>query len=497
MIALMISHALVSLLGVLVGIVFGALPGMTATMAIAIFLPLTYGYDLTLSLFLLLGLYVGGISGGLIPAILINIPGTPSSICTTFDGHPMAMKGQGERALKIGITASLIGGVISFFALWFCAPALARVAINFSAVEKFLIILFALTIIAALSKGRMVKGIFAGFLGVLVTLIGQFADNNTMRMIPDIRYLKVNLRAGFQLLPVLIGIFALVQIFQEAEGGMKDSKFEADFDHQTQKFSFKDFKGQGINLIRSAIIGTFVGVLPGVGGSAASLLSYSQAKNFSKHPDDFGKGAVEGLVASETANNGLTGGALIPLLSLGIPGDSTTAVLVGAFMLQGVQVGPLFITNNPELWQTILIALALANVLMFLTMFYPIKYISRIIALPKSRIYPVIFLMCVVGCYATRNGNMFDVWTLLVFGIFGYLFAKMKFSVAPFFIGFILGDDLEKYFVDSIKGSGGSLSCFFTRPLALVIWALILASILWSIYDELREMKKHKKAEAR
>ncbi|MDD4302656.1 MAG: tripartite tricarboxylate transporter permease, partial [Sphaerochaeta sp.] len=274
---------MMSLLGVVIGVVFGSLPGMTATMAIAIFLPLTYAYSLTTSLFLLLGLYVGGISGGLIPAILLNIPGTPSSICTGFDGFPMAKRGEGLRALRIGITASLVGGLISLASLWFFTPPLARVAINFSAIEKFLIIVFALTIIAALSKGSMIKGIFAGFAGVLISLIGLFADNNTMRMVPKL--FRVDLRMGFQLLPVLIGLFALVQIFQEAETGIKEEHQNIDLNHETRKFSFKDFKGQGLNLIRSGLIGTFVGVLPGVGGSAASLLSYSQAKSMSKHPE--------------------------------------------------------------------------------------------------------------------------------------------------------------------------------------------------------------------
>lgn len=476
--------------GVVVGIIFGALPGMTATMAIAIFLPLTYAYDLNTSLFLLLGLYVGGISGGLIPAILVNIPGTPSSITTGFDGYPMAKKGEGERALKIGITASLIGGIISLIALWLFTPPLAKLAIKFSAVEKFLIILFAMSVIAALSKGNMIKGIFAGFLGTFISLIGQFPDNNMVRMVPN--FLRVELRGGFQLLPVLIGLFALSQIFQEAESGMKATNLSANMDYETKKFSLKDFKGQTLNLLRSSSIGTFMGILPGVGGSAASLLSYSQAKNFSKTPEEFGNGSLEGLLASESANNGLTGGALIPLLSLGIPGDSTTAVLVSAFMLQGIQVGPLFITKNPEIWHTILFGLLIANILMFVIMFYPIKYIAKVIMIPKQRMYPIIILMCIVGTYAIRNGNMFDVWTLFIFGIAGYLFSKLGIPGAPFLIGFILGRDLEKYFVDSIKGSGGNLLCFFQRPIGLGIWMLILLSVAYAIYDNNREKKLKK-----
>lgn len=485
----------VALLGVTVGIVFGAIPGMTATMAIAIFLPLTYAYDLTTSLYLLLGLYVGGISGGLIPAILINIPGTPSSITTGFDGHPMAKRGEAERALKIGITASLLGGVFSLLILWLFTPPLAAVAIKFSSVEKFLIILFAMTVIAALSKGDMIRGIFAGFLGVLTALIGAFADNNALRLVPD--GLRSELIYGFSLLPVLIGLFAIAQIFEEAERGMKKNKLDDDpfYCKQRAPFSFKNFKGQFINIIRSAALGTFAGILPGVGGSTASLLAYSQTKNFSKHPEELGHGAVEGLVSSESANNALTGGALIPLLSLGIPGDATTAVLVGAFLLQGIQVGPLFITQNPQIWNGILFALLLCNILMFITMFYPIKFISKIITIPKYRLYPVVIIMCVVGAYAINNGVMFDVWSLLFFGLVGYIFGKIKLAAAPYLIGFILGGDLERYFIDSLKGSGGNLSVFFVgRPIAWVIWGLIFASIAYAIYDNRKFKKVQKEA---
>ena len=474
---------LVSFVGVGVGIIFGALPGMTATMAIAIFLPLTYAYDLNTSLYLLLGLYMGGISGGLVPAILINIPGTPSSVTTGFDGHPMAKRGEGVRALRIGITVSLIGGLFSLVVLALFTPVLAGVAIKFSAVEKFLIILFAMTVIAALSKGQMTKGIFTGFLGVFIALMGIFPDNQTIRLVPEA--LKIGLRDGFQLLPVLIGLFAFSQLFEEAELGMKQAIVKQDMlkSDQTKQFSIKDLKGQTMNLIRSASIGTFMGILPGIGGSAASLLAYSQAKNFSKEPEKLGTGAIEGLVASESSNNALTGGALVPLLSLGIPGDSTTAVMVGAFMLQGIQVGPLFITQNPGLWRTILFGLFIANILMFVMMFYPIKYIASIIKIPKSRLYPPIILLCVVGAYSARSGNIVDVVTLMVFGLVGYIFTKMKIPVTTFLIGFILGRDLEKYFIDSLKGSGGSLSVFFSRPIGNFIWVLIAISLLYALYD--------------
>jgi putative tricarboxylic transport membrane protein len=459
-----ILHIAVALMGVVVGIVFGAIPGMTATMALAIFLPLTYAYDLHVSLYLLLGLYVGGISGGLIPAILINIPGTPSSITTTFDGYPMARRGEGERALRIGITSSLFGGLFSLAVLWFFTPPLARMAINMS------------------------RGIFAGFLGVMTALVGTFNDNNMIRLVPE--FLRVELIYGFSLLPVLIGLFAISQVFEEAEACMLTNRVSGGLlDKKVKKFSFKDLKGNFINIVRSSAIGTFMGILPGVGGSAASILAYAQTKNFSKKPEELGKGAVEGLVSSESANNGLTGGALVPLLSLGIPGDSTTAILIGAFMLQGIQVGPLFITQNPDIWNTILLALLVCNFLMFFAMFFPIKLISKIIMVPNCRLYPIIILMCVVGAYAINSGVMFDVWTLLLFGIVGYLFGKIRLPIPPYLIGFILGRDLEKYFIDALKGSNGYLSVFFSRPIGNVVWVLIALSIIYAIYDNRKTAK--------
>lgn len=474
-----------ALLGTAIGIIFGAIPGMTATMAVAVFLPMTYAFSLVPALYLLLGLYVGGISGGLIPAILINVPGTPSSVCTGFDGYPMARRGESERALKIGITASFFGGIISLIVLALLTPPLAKMAIKFSAIEKFLIILFAMTVIAALSKGSMTKGVFSGFLGVLLSLVGELSMNNRMRMVPDA--LKNELRSGFQLLPLLIGLFAIAQMFQEAEKGMQSNNLDEGVTVEgAKKFSFSDFKGQAVNVIRSSLFGTFMGILPGVGGSAASLIAYSQTKSFSKNPDMMGKGAPEGLIASESSNNGLTGGALVPLLSLGIPGDATTAVLIGAFLLQGIQVGPLFIDQNPEIWDQILWALLACNILMFIVMFFPIKLISQVVKVRSARMYPVILLMCIVGAYATRSGVMFDVWCLLLFGVIGFVMNKIGLPTAPFLIGFILGKDLEKYFIEAVKGNNYDLAVFFQRPIALVIWALIAIFLGYSIWDNMK-----------
>lgn len=469
--------------GTLVGIIFGAIPGMTATMAVAVCLPLTYSLGLENGLALLLGLYVGGISGGLVPAILLGIPGTPSSITTTFDGYPMAKRGEGEKALRIGIVSSFVGGIISLAILWLFAPTLADFAIKFSYVEKFLIIFFALTVMAALSSD-MLLGIFSGVLGIFVALIGTYditkGGNGNMRLVPP--GTEYWLDSGFSLLPVLIGLFGLAAILEQAEIGVPKGHSLDDIDvGKKSGFSFSIFKGQSINLTRSSLIGTFVGILPGVGGSAASIISYTNAKTFSKTPENFGKGEPAGIMASESGNNGLTGGALVPLLSLGIPGDSTTALLIGAFTLQGIQVGPLFIGNNPGTWDAMIIAMLIANIAMLVMMYVAIRYFALVVTIPKHILFPVILMMCVIGAYTINYGIMFDVWTLLIFGLFGWLVVKLKLEVAPFIIGFILGPSAEVYFVKSLE-SFGDVTIFFTKSwIAVVLWLLIIGSVAGSI----------------
>ena len=469
--------------GTLMGIVFGAIPGMTATMAVAVCLPLTFSLGLVNGLALLLSLYVGGITGGLVPAILLGIPGTPSSITTTFDGFPMAKRGEGEKALKIAIVASVVGGLVSLVALYFFAPILAQFAIKFSYVEKFLIIFFALTVMAALSTD-MLLGIFSGVLGIFLSLIGTYditnGGNGHTRLIPP--GTEYWLDGGFALLPVLIGIFGVTVILEEAERGMPRGQTLKDIEvGPHSRFSFSIFRGQTLNLLRSGGIGTFVGILPGVGGSAASILSYTAAKTTSRHPERFGKGEPAGVIASEAGNNGLTGGALVPLLSLGIPGDSTTALLIGAFALQGIQVGPLFISQNADTWNAMIAAMLISNLVMLVTMFFAIRWFAMVIAVPKQILYPFILMMCVIGAYTINYGIIFDVWTLLIFGVFGWLMAKLRLEVAPFIIGFILGPSAEIYFVKSLE-SFGDLTIFFTKSwIAVVLWVLIALSVVASI----------------
>ncbi len=489
---LSVSLFLLSSIGVLIGIIFGSIPGMTATLAVAVCLPLTYSLDLNDGLALLIGLYVGGISGGLVPAVLLNIPGTPSSITTTFDGYPMAQKGQGEKALKVAVAASLFGGLFSAAVLYFFAPFLANFAIKFSTVEKFLLIFLALSVISSLSKNQLL-GIFSGLLGILFSLVGAYdisvGGNGEYRLMPEM--LEEQLSFGFSLLPVLIGMFGLAAIIvaccNNKSGDIKGDMIKLD---KKARFDWKVFKGQSVNLVRSSSIGTFVGLLPGIGGSAASVLAYTQQKNISKNKEEMGKGCPEGIITSESANNGLTGGALIPLLSLGIPGDSTTAVLIGAFTLQGIQVGPLFISENLQTWDFMIISLFFANFVMFAIMFFAIRHVAKVVMIPKYILYPIIVMMCVIGAYAINYGVMFDVWTLILFGVFGVLAPKLGLEVVPFIIGFILGKSAEIYFVKSIE-SYGTMSVFFTKsPIAMFLWVIILASIIYAIRSAFKDNKQ-------
>ncbi len=469
--------------GTILGIIFGVIPGLTATMAVAVCLPLTYSLGLENGLALLIGLYVGGISGGVVPAILIGIPGTPSSVATTFDGYQMALQGKGEQAMRISIIGSLIGGLFSLVALYLFAPFLADFAIRFSYVEKFLIILFALTVIAALSKD-MLMGIFSGFLGILISLVGVYdvtdGGNGHLRLVPP--GFENTLYSGFSLLPMLIAVFGMTVVLEEAEAGMPKGQSMHELESGSKsRFSWSLFKGQVLNLIRSSGIGTFVGILPGIGGSAASILAYTAAKQSSSHPETFGTGEPAGVIASETSNNALTGGALVPLLSLGIPGDSTTALLIGAFALQGIQIGPLFIGQHPDIWNSMVIAMILANIVTFVAMYYAIRWFSLAVAIPKAILYPVILMMCVIGAFTINYGIMFDVWTLFIFGILGWVGIKVGLEIAPFIIGFILGPSAEIYFVKSLE-SFGDVSIFFTKSwIALVMWVLIAASVVVSI----------------
>lgn len=472
--------------GVAVGIIFGAIPGLTATMAVALMLPVTFGMGPIEGMTLLIALYVGGISGGLISAILLKIPGTPASIATTFDGYPLAAKGEAGKALGVGIVFSFLGGLFSFLILFFIAPPLADVALKFGPFELFAIAIFSLTMIASLSGKSLSRGFASGLIGMSLALVGSAPID----ALPRFTFGLHALDKGFDLLPALIGLFAITEILNSAETdlNMKDAQI-ADFKLKGFGFSLAEFKSQMGNFIRSSLIGTGIGILPGIGGGVSNILSYSAAKNSSKNPEKFGTGIIDGIVASESANNASIGGALVPLLTLGIPGDTVTAMLLGGLIIQGITPGPLLFQSNGDVVYAIFAALIVANIAMLGLEFFGLRAFVRLLKIPKHYLLPVIVSLTVVGAYGVNN-RVFDVATILIFGIIGYVMEKFKFPLAPIILGFILGPIVETNLRRGLMFSEGSFLPFITSPIAAVFLIVALYSAVSSV------IKNHKRSKA-
>ena len=474
--------------GVVVGIVFGAVPGLTAVMAIALCLPMTYGLGAETGLSLLIALYVGATSGGLISAILLKIPGTPSSIATTFDGGPMMEKGEGAKALGAGIVFSFIGTILSIGALMFIAPSLAQVALSFGPHEYFAIAVFSLTLIATLSSGSMVKGVFSGVAGFAISTVGIAPVDAIQRF----TFGQVELNSGFSILTVLVGMFAVAEIIKVAESSRSGTavKVAGPVASKIRGFGFtlKEFYGQIPNTIRSSLIGIGIGILPGIGAGTSNIIAYIAAKKRSKTPEEFGKGKLDGVVASESANNAGIGGAMIPLLTLGIPGDAVTAILLGGLMIHGIQPGPMLFITQGELVYTIFAALMVSACLMLVLEFYGLRIFIRLLAIPKHVLLPVILVLCAVGAFGLAS-RIFDIWTIIGFGVLGYAFVKGGIPTAPFIIGFILGPMAETNFRRGLQLSEGNFLGFLTNPISGVFLALAVLSIAWQVYSGLRSKK--------
>ncbi len=469
-------------LGIIVGLLFGSVPGLTATMAVALILPMTYGMETVTGMSFLIALYVGGISGGLISAILLNIPGTPSSIATCFDGNPMTKKGEAGKALATGIFASLVGGMVGNLVLIFLAPPLSEFAIKFTPFDYCAIGCFAVTVLASLASGSFIKGIITGFLGMFASTFGMSPVDGVLRFTFGFE----SMTAGFSFLPVLLGVFALSDIFKEfADNTFRDRAVVKVSSLGKYTVDMKYMAKQWGNFLRSSLIGTFIGILPGIGGSTASILAYSEAKRASKYPEKFGTGIQDGLIASESANNGMVGGALVTLITLGIPGDTTTAILLGGLMIHSVQPGPLLMMTNPEIIYGIFAALFLSNILFFVIEYSGVRLFTKVLNIPKYLLFPVIIVMCVVGAYANNN-VMFDVYTMLGFGFLGYVMTRFGFSLPCFVIGFILGPMVETNYQRAMMFGDGSLVPFVTRPVSAFFLVMAVLSIFFSLRREHR-----------
>ncbi|WP_316980368.1 tripartite tricarboxylate transporter permease [Shumkonia mesophila] len=468
-------------IGVLSGIVVGAIPGFSGAMLIAMSIPLTYFMTNVDAMVLLISMYVGSVSGGLISATLLKMPGTPSSIMTTMDGFPMAQSGNAARALGLGISASFVGGLISWFFLYFFSPVLAIWGTRFGPWEIFSMVVMALALIASLSKASLAKGLLAALLGVMASLPGIDKASGTVRLTFGFDHLA----SGFELVPVLLGIFVFSQAFSDLAkiGGTPQI---VKTDTKSIFLSLKDWKDQSFNMIRSSLVGTWIGFLPGVGGSVASIVSYTVAKNSSKTPEKYGTGFPDGIVASESANNGSIGGALIPLVTLGIPGSTVDAILIGALLLHNLQPGPMLYVTNPEIINTIIATCLFANVVMFFMMSGLVRQIAKLSVIPPSFMMSVIILCCLLGAIAISS-SVFDVWVTLGFGCVGYAMYQFNIPHAPFVIGFILAELAESALRTALMASAGSLEPIVYRPVAL---AFIFITVFMLIYSMRKGRKK-------
>lgn len=485
-----LGNLIILSLGTFIGIIFGALPGFTAGMGIAVLIPLTFNMDALTGLLLLAGVYNGAIYGGSISAILLHTPGTPAAAATAIDGFALTQKGQSDIALSMAVTASAFGGIVSTIVLLFVAPPLAELSLKFGPPEFFLLAIFGLTIIASLSEGGFLKGAISGIIGLLVATIGldpiyafqRFTFNNS------------NLLDGVSYVPALIGLFAISQVFIMSET-REDLFIKGDITVNRRKriFVFPNTKPLIKTFIRSSIIGTFIGMLPGAGTSIASFLGYNEAKRASKYPERFGKGEIEGVAAAEVANNAVTGGSLIPLLTLGIPGNSVTAILLGGLMIQGLRPGYELFTVFSHITYPFIWGLMLSNVIMFFMGTFLSYFFAKIIKLKKSVLIVGISVFAIIGTYAINN-NIFDLWVALIFGIAGYILRKTGFNVVAVVLGIILGPIAEAGIKRSLVITGNSfIRLFFymiNRPICLVMIALILLSIITQFIRERKMLKK-------
>lgn len=483
---LTLHNMLLIFVGTALGIIFGAIPGLTATMAVVLCLPLTFGMEPLSGIALLVGLYIGGISGGLISAILLNIPGTPSSIATTFDGHPMAKRGEAGKALGIGIVASFIGGLFSIFVLILIAPVLSSVALKFTSFEYFSLTVFAISMVASMSEKSLEKGVLSGILGMIFATVGSAPIDGT----PRFTFGNYSLQAGFQLVPVLIGMYALTEVIDAAgvHGSVQKDQIR---DYSIKGFGFRwgEFFRQKWNLIRSSIIGTLIGIMPGVGPGLSNIVSYLAAKNNSKYPEAFGTGIMDGIIASEAANNASVGGAMVPLITLGIPGDATTALLLGALTLHGLRPGPLLMKTNPQIVYGIFGALIISNFFMLAIEYLGMRVFSRLLVIQKQYLLPIVVTLCVIGCIGINN-RVFDAITIFLFAIVGYLFKQFDFPITPMVLGFILGPMAEENLRRALMFSKGSFLPFVTRPISFGFLLVSLAAVVLVLNKRKKQAKQ-------
>jgi putative tricarboxylic transport membrane protein len=469
-------------IGVFVGLVVGMIPGLTISIGIILILPVTFVLPADISIALLLGLYVGGMTGGSFSAILLNIPGTPSASATALDGFAMSAKGEAGRALGIAISASFVGGLFSFFCLFLIAPLLADVALEFRTEDMFSLVFFGLTIICSFAARSLIKGLLSAALGLALVTIGQDPVMGT----PRFTFGQANLMAGVHFLTAMIGLFAIPQLIDNllsTESGKK-----AQLKLTSVLPSIRDIKTIRLPVIIGSITGAFLGILPGAGGPIAAFISYDYSRKASKNPQQFGKGSPEGVAAPEAANNAVTGGALIPMMTLGIPGDPVTAILIGALTIHGLAPGPLLFLERGDFAYGLIFSFFWANIFNFIIAILGLRLLVKLLATPRVLLMPTVAVLCVIGSYALRN-NFFDVYVMLFFGFVGLAMRWLQMPVVPMLLALVLGSQLEENLRVALTSSKGDISIFFTSPISVGFLCLSAISVFWSLRSNRNKAK--------
>ncbi|MBR1485859.1 MAG: tripartite tricarboxylate transporter permease [Synergistaceae bacterium] len=477
--------ALMVVFAIIVGTIFGALPGVSATMAVALGLPFTYSMQPIPAIVFLVAVYCSSITGGSITAILFKIPGVPSSAPTTFDGYPMAQRGEAGKALGIALGSSAIGGLVSALAMLTLSPQLTQAALSFSPADIFAITFMGLSILTCLDSKNILRTLISGLLGLLLACVGQ----DPMYAVQRLTFGSGELIAGLEMIPVLIGIFAVTEVLKQTKARDTLKSDESNASVNTKMPSFKEWWGIKWLLARCSVIGTVIGILPGAGATIASFLCYSTETKLSKHPEKFGTGIIDGVAASETANNAATGGAMVPLLSLGIPGGNAAAVMMSALVLKGVQLGPLLLVNQPEYLSATFASMVVTNILMVVVAIGIAKVFAQILAVPYSYLGPIIIMLAIIGSYAT-NMSIADVKIMAIAGVIGLVISACHFNSAALILGLVLGVICEGNFSRAYTINRADLVKMFSSPVAGTLMAVSILLLVWPILANLFKKKE-------
>lgn len=474
--------------GTILGVIFGAMPGVSASMAVALALPFAYAMDPVIAIAFLVSVYCASITGGGITAILFKIPGTPSSAPTTFDGYPMAQRGEAGKALGFSLVASAIGGLVAAFAMALVSPQLASIALEFGPSELFAVSFLGLSVLSCLDSDNIIKTLISGLIGLLLACVGM----DPMLGISRFTWGSSTLLSGIEMIPIMIGLFAVTEVLKQTVKPKKLKPIDGESENSTKMKtvlpSVKEIWETKATMARSSALGTIIGILPGAGATIASFLSYAIEKKVSKHPEKLGTGIADGIVASEAANNAATGGSMVPLLSLGIPGGNAAAIMMTALVIKGVQIGPLLIKTQPQYLASVFGSMLITNIVMVIVAMAVAKVFAKILAIPYTILGPVIIMLATIGAYALKN-NTGDVMLMAGAGIIGYMFVKLGYNSAALVLGLVLGQMSESNFRRAYTLSNGNLIEVFTKPITAV---LMTACILMLIYPLIKFLMKKK-----